>query len=66
MVSVHSSALNAGAKRSGQTWHVAMPQCFDLAKGAKRPSHTTDMLTSLKEQRYSVKLLGRHSDSSSA
>ena len=32
------SALNAGAKRSG-----AMPQCCYLAKGAKRPSHTTNM-----------------------
>ena len=34
------SVLNAGAKRSGATCHMAMPQCC-LAKGAKRPSHTT-------------------------
>ena len=39
-------ALNAGAKRSGATCHMAMPQCCYLAKGAKRPSHTTNMLTS--------------------
>ena len=40
-----SSALNAGAtrKRSGATCHMAMPQCCYLAKGAKRPSHTTNM-----------------------
>ena len=37
------SALNAGAKRSGATCHMAMPQCWYLAKGAKRPSHTTNM-----------------------
>ena len=42
-----SSALNAGAKRSGATCRMAMPQCCYLAKGAKRPSHTTNMLTSL-------------------
>ena len=41
--------LNAGAKRSGWTCHLAMPQCCYLAKGAKRPSHTTYMLTSLIE-----------------
>ena len=40
------SALNAGAKRSGTTCHMAMPQCCYLAKGAMRPSHTTNMLTS--------------------
>ena len=40
------SALNAGAKRSGATCRMAMPQCCYLAKGAKRPSHTTIMLTS--------------------
>ena len=40
------SAVNAGAKRSGATCHMAMPQCCYLAKGAKRPSHTTNMLTS--------------------
>ena len=40
------SAINAGAKRSGATCHMAMPQCCYLAKGAKRPSHTTNMLTS--------------------
>ena len=40
------SALNAGAKRSGATCHMPMPQCYYLAKGAKRPSHTTNMLTS--------------------
>ena len=27
-----------------------MPQCCYLAKGAKRPSHTTNMLTSSKNQ----------------
>ena len=37
------SALNAGAKRSGATCHMAMPQCCYLAKGTKRPSHTTNM-----------------------
>ena len=37
------SSLNAGAKRSGATCHMAMPQCCYLAKGAKRPSHTTNM-----------------------
>ena len=37
------SALNAGAKRSGATYHMAMPQCCYLVKGAKRPSHTTNM-----------------------
>ena len=41
------SALNAGAKRSRATCHMAMPQCCYLAKGAKRPSHTTNMITSL-------------------
>ena len=40
------SALNAGAKRCGATCHMAIPQCCYLAKGAKRPSHTTNMLTS--------------------
>ena len=40
------SALNAGAKRSGATSHMAMPQCCYLAKGAKRPSHKSNMLTS--------------------
>ena len=29
---------------------MAMPQCCYLAKGAKRPSHTTNMLTSSKNQ----------------
>ena len=37
------SALNAGAKRSGATCHMAMPQCCYLAKEAKRPSHTTNI-----------------------
>ena len=37
-------ALNAGAKRSGRTCHMAMPQCCYLAKGAKRPSHTTNTI----------------------
>ena len=37
----------AGAKGSGATCHMAMPQCCYLAKGAKRPSHTTNMLTFL-------------------
>ena len=47
-ISVHPShtpsALNAGAKRSGATCHMAMPQCCYLAKGAKRPSHTTNTI----------------------
>ena len=38
------SALNAGAKRSGATCHMAMPQCCYLAKGAKKPSHTTNTI----------------------
>ena len=38
------SALNAGAKRSGATCHMAMPQCCYLAKGAKRPSQTTNTI----------------------
>ena len=38
------SALNAGAMRSGATCHMAMPQCCYLAKGAKRPSHTTNTM----------------------
>ena len=38
------SALNAGAQRSGATCHLAMPQCCYLAKGAKRPSHTTNTI----------------------
>ena len=45
MCSHTPSALNAGAKRSGATCHMAMPQCCYLAKGAKRPSHTTNMQT---------------------
>ena len=40
------SALNAGAKRSGATCHMAMPQSCYLAKGANRPSRTTNMLSS--------------------
>ena len=48
-----TSALNAGAKRSGATcYHKAMPQCGYLAKGAKRPSHTTNMLTSSNQVPY--------------
>ena len=43
-----TSALNAGAKRSGATCHMAMPQYCYLAKGAKRPSHTTNMLIATK------------------
>ena len=38
------SALNAGAKRSGATCHMAMPQYCYLAKEAKRPSHTTNTI----------------------
>ena len=38
------SALNAGAKRSGATCHMAMPQCCYLANGAKRPGHTTNTI----------------------
>ena len=30
--------------KSGVTCHMAMPQCCYLAKGAKRPSHTTNMI----------------------
>ena len=40
------SALKAGAKRITATCHMAMPQCCYLAKGAKRTSHTTKLLTS--------------------
>ena len=40
----YPSALNAGAKRSGATCHMAMPRCCYLAKGAKRPSHTTNTI----------------------
>ena len=40
------SALNAGAKRSGAKCHMAMPHRCYLAKRAKRPSHTTNILTS--------------------
>ena len=39
------SALNAGAKRSGSTCPIVMPQCCYLANGAKRLSHTTNMLS---------------------
>ena len=39
------SALNAGAKRSGATCHIAIPQCCYLAEGAKQPSHTTNTIT---------------------
>ena len=35
--------LNAGAKRSEATCHMAMPQCCYLAK---RQNHTANMLTS--------------------
>ena len=31
-------------ERSGATCHMAMPQCCYLAKGAKRPSHTTNTI----------------------
>ena len=31
-------------ERSGATCHIAMPQCCYLAKGAKRPSHTTNTI----------------------
>ena len=37
-------ALNAGAKRTGATCHMTMPQCCYLAKGAKRPSLTTNTI----------------------
>ena len=33
---------------------MAMPQCCYLAKGAKRPSHTTNMLTS---SNYNLKII---------
>ena len=38
------SALNAGAKRSEATCHMAMPQCCYLAKVAKRPSHSPNTI----------------------
>ena len=38
------SALNAGAKQSGATCHMTMPQCCYLAKGVKQPSHTTNTI----------------------
>ena len=38
------SALNAGAKRSRATCHMAMPQCCYFAKGAKRRSRTTNTI----------------------
>ena len=41
---VTGNPLNAGAKRSGATCHMAMPQCCYLAKGAKRPSHTINTI----------------------
>ena len=47
---VLNSVLNAGAKRSGATRHMAMPQCCYLVKGAKRPSHTKILLTSSIDQ----------------
>ena len=43
-VHIPPSALNAGAKRSGATCHLAMLQCCYLAKGAKRQSHTTNTI----------------------
>ena len=44
-ISSHTpSALDAGAKRSGATCHMAMPQSCYLAKGAKWPSHTTNTI----------------------
>ena len=38
------SVLKAGAKRSEATCHMAMPQGCYLAKGAKRPSHTSNTM----------------------
>ena len=40
----YPSALSAGAKRSGATSHMAVPQSCYLAKGAKRSSHTTNTI----------------------
>ena len=31
-------------ERSGATCHMAVPQCCNMAKGAKRPSHTTNTI----------------------
>ena len=53
-VHIPPSALNAGAKRSGATCHLAMPQCCYLAKGAKRPSHTTNMQTFSNKSSFNI------------
>ena len=45
-----TSALNAGAKRSEATCLMPMPQCCYLAKGAKRPSHTTNRIKFARNQ----------------
>ena len=44
-----ATAFNAEAKRKEATCYMAMPQCCYLAKGAKRPSHTTNLLFSSKK-----------------
>ena len=41
---VHIPLVPKMQERSGATCHMAMPQCCYLAKGAKRPSHTTNMI----------------------
>ena len=38
--------------RSEATCHIAMPQCCYFAKGAKRPNHTTNMLTFSNESSF--------------
>ena len=43
--------------RSEATCHLAMPQCCYLAKGAKRPSHTTNMLTSSKKINFHIRFI---------
>ena len=48
------TALNAGAKRSGETCHMAMPQYCYLTKGAKRPSHATNMLIATKDNQMKI------------
>ena len=35
-------------ERSEATCHMAMPQCCYLAKGAKRPSHTTNTIKKIR------------------
>ena len=41
-------------ERSEATCHMAMPQCCYLAKGAKRPSHTTNIQTFLNKSSSNI------------